>query len=81
MVNGRQERKVSSGWATQAEALEALAKRQREVGAGILERPDRTLGEVSEEYLRFKAETGKRTVAFSRGGCCTRWVREDRSGP
>jgi integrase len=66
MVNGHQERKVSSAWLTETEALEALAKRQREVGAGRLERVERTLGEVAEEYLRYKAESGKRTVASDR---------------
>ncbi len=29
MVNGKQERKVSSAWITETEALEALATRQR----------------------------------------------------
>ena len=66
MVHGKQERKVSSAWLTEAEALEALAKRQREVGAGILERAERTLGEVAEEYLRYKADHGKRTVPSDR---------------
>ncbi len=63
MVNGRQERKISSAWLTEADALEALAKRQREVGAGQLERVERTLGEVAEEYLRYKADHGKRSLA------------------
>jgi hypothetical protein len=66
MVNGKQERKVSGDWVTETDALEALAKRQREVGAGILERPERTLGEVAKEYLRYKAESGKRTVDSDR---------------
>jgi integrase len=66
MVNGRHERKVSSAWATEAEAFEALARRQREIGAGVLERVDRTLGEVAREYLKYKAETGKRTVTSDR---------------
>lgn len=51
MINGKQERKVSSAWVTETDALEVLAKRQREIGAGILERPERTLAEVAEEYL------------------------------
>jgi integrase len=62
MINGKQERKVSSAWLTEAEALEALAKRQREVGAGILERAERTLGEVAEEYLAYKRDHGKRSL-------------------
>jgi integrase len=66
MVNGRQERKVSGVWATETEALEALAKRQREVGAGQLERVERTLGEAAKEYLRYKADQGKRSIASDR---------------
>lgn len=66
MVNGRQERKVSSAWSTETEALEALAKRQREIGAGQLERVERTLGEAAKEYLQYKADHGKRTVASDR---------------
>jgi integrase len=66
MVHGKQERKASSDWLTETEAFEALAQRQREVGAGQLERVDRTLGEVAEEYLRYKADHGKRTVASDR---------------
>jgi integrase len=62
MVNGHQERKVSSAWGTEAEALEALAKRQREVGAGRLERSERTLGELAEEYLAYKRDHGKRSL-------------------
>src|SRR5262245_39118945 len=64
--DGHQERKIASAWLTEADALEALAKRQREVGVGQLERVDRTLGEVAEEYLRYKGEYGKRTVASDR---------------
>ena len=62
MVHGKQERKVSSAWATEAEALEALAKREREVGAGVLVRADRTLGELAEEYLAYKWDHGKRSL-------------------
>src|SRR5262245_771685 len=66
MVNGRQEWQSSSAWLTEAEALDALAKRQREVGTRHLERVERNLGEVVEEYLRYKGEHGKRTVASER---------------
>src|SRR5262245_23316899 len=62
MVNGRQERKCSSAWLTEAEALEALAQRQKEVGAGVLERPERTLTEIAEEYLTYKRDHGKRSL-------------------
>jgi integrase len=64
MVNRKQERKVSSAWLTETEALEALAKRQREIGAGQIERAvERTLGEVAEEYLAYKADKKKRSLA------------------
>ncbi len=58
MVNGKQERKVSSAWATETEALEALATRQREVEAGQLDRPrrDHTLGTVAAQYLEYKKQ-------------------------
>jgi integrase len=62
MVNGRQERKASSAWLTEADALEALAERQREVGAGVLVRSERTLGELAAEYLAYKRDHGKRSV-------------------
>lgn len=62
MVGGHQERKISSAWLTEADALEALAKRQRDVGAGLLERPERTLGEVAAEYLTYKRDHGKRSL-------------------
>jgi integrase len=64
MVNGKQERKVSSAWGTEADALEALAARQKEVGAGCLKRPaDRTLAELAKEYIRYKGDHGKRSLA------------------
>lgn len=67
MVNGKQERKVSSEWLTEANALEVLTARQKEIAAGIIDRPDRTLGELAEEYLTYKADHSKRTVASDRG--------------
>jgi integrase len=65
MVAGHQERKSSSDWTTEADALEALATRQREIEAGQLDRPrqDRTLGAVVAEYLAHKANEGKRSLA------------------
>ncbi len=56
----KQERKVSSAWLTEADALEELAKRQKAIAAGAIDRPDRTLGELAEEYLRYK--DGKRSL-------------------
>jgi hypothetical protein len=53
MVSGRQERKFSSAWLTEAEALEALAARQREIEAGELSRPqDRALSAVAADRQR-----------------------------
>jgi hypothetical protein len=66
MVNGRQERKSSSAWLTEAAALEALTARQKETGAGIIERVERTLGELAEEYWPTKADQGKRSVVSDR---------------
>jgi uncharacterized protein (TIGR02391 family) len=64
MVNGTQERKSSSAWLTEAEALEALAARQKEIGAGLTERPaERTLAELAKEYLAYKGDQGKRSLA------------------
>jgi hypothetical protein len=51
----------ATSWATETKAWEALAKRQLEVGAGILVPTDRTLGEVAEEYLTYKRDHGKRS--------------------
>ena len=63
MVNGRRERKVASEWLTESDALDALARRRKEIAAGMIERPaDRTLGELVEEYVRYKTDQGKRTV-------------------
>jgi hypothetical protein len=74
MVNGKRERKFCSEWLTESDAVNGLAERQREIGAGLTERPaERTLGEVAKEYLAFK-RPGKRSVrmtgAFWRGASC-----------
>ncbi len=62
-IDGRQERRVSSEWLTEADALEALAGRRKEIAADLVERPaDRTLGKLAEEYLRYKIDHGKRSV-------------------
>ncbi len=62
MVNGKQERKVSSAWQTEEAALAELAERQKDIAAGRTDRPDRTLAELAEEYLRYKADHGKRSL-------------------
>jgi integrase len=66
MVNGQRERKISSAWTTEAAALGALAERQQAIAAGAPDCADRTLGELAEEYLRYKADHGKRTVVSDR---------------
>jgi hypothetical protein len=64
MANGRRERKVSSAWLTEADVIEALAQRQKEIAAGIVgPRVERTLGELAEEYLAYKRDHGKRTLS------------------
>lgn len=61
--DGKRERRFSSEWLTEDDAIAELAKRQKEIAAGKLDRPaDRTLDELAEEYLRYKADSGKRTV-------------------
>jgi integrase len=55
MVNGQRERRVSEEWTTKEEALAALLARQKEIAAGQVERtPERTLGQLAEEYLVYK---------------------------
>ena len=62
-VNGRREKKFSSEWLTETDALAALAARLRAIEAGQVTRPAvRTLGQVVEEYLTFKRQGGKRSV-------------------
>ena len=39
-VNGKRERKFSSAWVSEADALKALAERQEEIQAGRIERRD-----------------------------------------
>jgi hypothetical protein len=64
MVDGRRERKVSSAWTTEAEAVAALAARQAEIAAGQPAPPAaRTLGAVATRYLAYKRDQGKRSVA------------------
>lgn len=62
-VNGKRERKVSSDWTCEQDALKALSERQQQIRA---EETDRsvavTLGAVVERYLKFKADHGKRSL-------------------
>ena len=63
MVNGTRERKVSSDWLTEQDAMTALGERLKAMEAGQLGKPaQRTLGELAKEYLQYKRDQGKRTV-------------------
>ena len=62
-VNGKRERKVSSDWTCEEDALKALSERQQQVRAGQTDRPvDVTLGQAAERYLKFKSDHGKRSL-------------------
>jgi integrase len=62
-ADGERERKVSSEWLTEREALAALNVRLQEIAAGQLDRPaERTLGTLVEEYLAYKRDHGKRSL-------------------
>jgi hypothetical protein len=59
--NGR-ERKASSDWLTEQDALTALTARLAAIESGQIDRPtERTFGQVATEYLAYKA--AKRSVA------------------
>jgi hypothetical protein len=62
MVNGRRERTVHEEW-TKDDALAELVKRQAEVSAGKVTRPEaRTLGQLRDEYLAYKRDHKKRSL-------------------
>jgi integrase len=61
-INGKRERKFSSEWTSEAQALEELVKRLKNAEAGTAAPVDRTLGELVEEYLRYKGNSGKRSL-------------------
>jgi hypothetical protein len=64
-VNGKQERRWSSDWQSEADVLKALHERQQQVQSGRIERPAMvTFGEVVNHYLKFKA--GKQSLANHR---------------
>jgi len=63
VVNGKRERKFSSEWLSEADALKALSARQDDIKAGRFNRPvEVTLGQVVAHYLKFKADHGKRSL-------------------
>jgi integrase len=61
-INGQRERKFSAEWQSENDALEALLKRQRDAEAGRPSPATRTLAELVGEYLRYKADRGKRSL-------------------
>ncbi len=65
MVNGKRERRWSSAWTTDEEARKALEQRREEIKNGQIAPPHHRevlLGELVEEYLKYKADEGKLTV-------------------
>jgi integrase len=73
MVAGRREKRFSSAWQTEAEAWAALRARQQAIEAGQLTPPaTRRLGELVPEYLRYKADHGKRSLTEDRRILTTR---------
>jgi integrase len=69
------ERKYSGEWTTETEALAALTARLQAIEAGRVDRPAvRTLSQVVEEYLRYKGDHGKRSLADDRRILETRLV-------
>jgi integrase len=63
-VNGKRERKFSSAWISEEDALKALSERQQQIRAGETDRSvNVTLGAVVERYLKFKADHGKRSLS------------------
>ena len=62
-VNGKRERKFSSAWLKEADALKALSERQEQIRGGRIERPEEaTLGEVADRYLKYKEDHRKRSL-------------------
>ncbi len=66
MVNRKQERKVSSAWLTESDALAELAQRQAAIAAGKPAPAQKTLVAVVAEYLAHKANEGKRSLEDDR---------------
>jgi hypothetical protein len=63
MVDGQRERRISSDWPTEDDALQALAARQAAIAAGHVEPlRERTLTELAGEYCNYKTDRGKRST-------------------
>ncbi|MEO7861989.1 MAG: site-specific integrase [Nitrospirales bacterium] len=62
-INGKRERKVSSAWLSEGDAMKALSDRQEQIKLGRIDRPlDVTLGQAVERYLQYKQDHGKRSL-------------------
>jgi integrase len=62
-VNGKRERKASSDWHTETEALSALNQRLQAIQSGdVTQRPEISLDALTERYLKYKTDQGKRSV-------------------
>jgi hypothetical protein len=64
MIDGKRGRCVSAEWTTEGEALAALNRRLADAAAGRVSKPtaEATLVPLAEEYLRYKADHGKRSL-------------------
>lgn len=62
-VSGKRERKVSSDWRTETDALAALNERLQAIQSGDdTQRPEISLDALTTRYLQYKTNQGKRTV-------------------
>jgi hypothetical protein len=62
-VNGKRERKISSDWRTETDALAALNHRMQAIQSGdIAQRPEISLDALTTRYLKYKTDQGKRSV-------------------
>ena len=63
MVNGKRERKMSSAWLSENDAMAALSARLEQVRNGRVDKPtDVSLGILAVEYVKYKTEQGKRSI-------------------
>jgi integrase len=62
-VNGKRERKFSSEWLTKTDALAALNQRMQAIQSGeMARRPEISFQALSERYLKYKTDQGKRSM-------------------
>ncbi len=66
-IGGQRERTVSAEWTTEATALETLNQRLKDPDHGKVSKPaDATLGALSDDYLPYKTDRGKRSLREDR---------------